>query len=317
MGNDEGMPGDRAKRQWKRRRGKETLKEKTVEKKRRTQLGIGSWTYPYHCGLGGLIRPELAVKQAMPPCELIEKAKKYNLHYVQICENSPLAHCLPQELADIRRKAEENGIKLEVGMRGAARGNLLRMIAIAEKLDAKLLRCVIDDNGYEPDLEEIIITLKSVLPVLEEKDIVLGIENHDRFKAEEFAYIMERLDSRRYGIVLDTTNSLSQEETVEEVLNWLAKYTVCLHFKDYTIVRSPGSVGLQIVGTPVGRGRQKVEMILERLGKEAQQDFSTIIEFWMPSEDNLDKTLKKEEEWAEESIPYLKKLFGETGLTGS
>ena len=230
------MPGDRAKRQWKRRRGKETLKEKTVEKKRRTQLGIGSWTYPYHCGLGGLIRPELAVKQAMPPCELIEKAKKYNLHYVQICENSPLAHCLPQELADIRRKAEENGIKLEVGMRGAARGNLLRMIAIAEKLDAKLLRCVIDDNGYEPDLEEIIITLKSVLPVLEEKDIVLGIENHDRFKAEEFAYIMERLDSRRYGIVLDTTNSLSQEETVEEVLNWLAKYTVCLHFKDYTRV---------------------------------------------------------------------------------
>ncbi len=128
---------------------------------------------------------------------------------------------------------------------------------------------------------------------------------------------MERLDSRRYGIVLDTTNSLSQEETVEEVLNWLAKYTVCLHFKDYTIVRSPGSVGLQIVGTPVGRGRQKVEMILERLGKEAQQDFSTIIEFWMPSEDNLDKTLKKEEEWAEESILYLKKLFGETGLTGS
>ena len=104
---------------------------------------------------------------------------------------------------------------------------------------------------------------------------------------------------------------------MEEVLNWLAKYTVCLHFKDYTIVRSPGSVGLQIVGTPVGRGRQKVEMILERLGKEAQQDFSTIIEFWMPSEDNLDKTLKKEEEWAEESILYLKKLFGETGLTDS
>ena len=37
----------------------------------------------------------------------------------------------------------------------------------------------------------------------------------------------------------------------------------------------------------------------------------------MPSEDNLDKTLKKEEEWAEESILYLKKLFGETGLTDS
>lgn len=281
--------------------------------KRNTQLGIGSWTYPYHCGLGGQISPDLAVAQAMLPCELIKKAKEHRLHYVQICENRPLDVYSAEELRKIRITAELNEVRLEVGMKGAYREKLRKMLDITGQLNAKLLRCVIDEPGYEPEIEEIIANLRSVLPILEERGIVLGIENHDRFKAREFAHIMEELNDRHFGIVLDTTNSLSQEEPVEEVLDCLAKYTVCLHFKDYTIVRSPGTVGLEIVGTPVGQGRQKIEMILGRLREEAQQDFSTIIEFWMPCEETLEKTLKKEQEWAEDSIRYLKKIFEEEG----
>lgn len=285
-----------------------------MKTKRKTQLGIGSWTYPYHCGLGGRIKPELAVDPTMQPYELIEKAKKHDLHFAQICENRPIDIYSMQELDELRYFAEKSEVKLEIGMKGATRENLLKMLKITERLGAKLLRCVIDGDNYEPEPDEIIETLKSILPVLQEKDIVLGIENHDRFKAKEFAAIMERLNDRHYGIVLDTTNSLSQEEPVEEVLDQLAKYTVCLHFKDYTIVRSPGTIGLEIVGTPVGQGRQKVKMILERLCEEAQQDFSTIIEFWMPCEENLEKTLEKERDWAESSIQYLKAVFAEEGI---
>ena len=286
-----------------------------MKAKKKTQLGIGSWTYPYHCGLGGRIKPELAVEHTMSPYELIEKAKLHKLHYVQICENRPIDIYSIEELKELRNFAERCEVKLEVGMRGATGENLLKMLFITEQLGVKLLRCVIDDENYEPGPDEIVETLKSVLPILEEKNIVLGIENHDRFKAKEFEFIMERLNNRHYGIVLDTTNSLSQEEPVEEVLDRLAKYTVCLHFKDYTIMRSPGTVGLEIVGTPVGQGRQKVQMILERLCNEAQQDFSTIIEFWMPCEENLEKTLKKENDWAESSIRYLKTIFEKQGMS--
>lgn len=281
--------------------------------KRKTQLGIGSWTYPYHCGLGVRIKPELAVKHAMQPYELIEKAKRHGLRFVQICENRPIDIYSPRELEEIRSFSEKNEVKLEVGMKGATKENLLKMLKITDLLGAKLLRCVIDGENYEPELGEIVENFKYVLPILKETGIVLGIENHDRFKAKEFASIMERLNDRHYGIVLDTTNSLSQEETVEEVLDCLARYTVCLHFKDYTIVRSPGTIGLEIVGTPVGQGRQKVRMILERLCEEAQQDFSTIIEFWMPCEEDLEKTLKKEQDWAESSIQFLKALLQEEG----
>ena len=285
-----------------------------MEGKRKAHLGISSWTYPYHCGLGGQISPELAEEKPMTPWELIQRAKEHRLSCVQICENRPLDVYSPQELEAIRAAAEESGIELEVGMRGASPENLRKMLAVTERLGARLLRCVLDDGGYEPEPEEIVANLRSVLPFLSEKGIVLGIENHDRFKAREFAQMMEALNDRHYGIVLDTTNSLSQEEPVEAVLDSLAKYTVCLHFKDYTIVRSPGTVGLEIVGTPVGQGRQKIREILERLQSEAQQDFSTIIEFWMPSEENLEKTLGKEEQWADSSIQYLKNLFEEEDL---
>lgn len=273
------------------------------------QLGIGSWTFPYHCGLGNTMSEALSVQNPMSPWELIQKAQEYHVNWVQICENRPLDVYTEEELKAIRNFAQERGIGLEVGMRGATLENLNRMLQITYTLGARLLRCVIDMEGYEPSIEEIIWNLESTLPVLEKYNIVLGVENHDRFKAREFAYIMERLQNKHYGIVLDTTNSLAQEESVEEVLDALARYTVCLHFKDYTIVRSPGSIGLEITGTPVGRGRQKVEMILKRLCEEAQSDFSTIIEFWMPGEENLRKTLDKEEEWAGISVSYLKEVI--------
>ena len=274
-----------------------------------TTLGIGSWTYPYHCGLGEAIRKELQIKQRMRPLELIDLAVKYQITCVQICENCPLDICSDQELEQIRDYAEEKGVRLEAGMRGATRDNLEKMLDITQKLDASLLRCVIDDGEYEPSLEEIIDVLREILPILKEKNIVLGIENHDRFRAKEFAYVMEQLNDPHFGIVLDTTNSLAQEEPVDEVLRWLAGFTVCLHFKDYTIRRSPGTIGLEIVGTPAGQGRQDIKKILDYVRLNAQQDFSTIIEFWMPPAEDIGKTLKQEDDWAEASIFYLKTLL--------
>lgn len=278
-----------------------------MEKK--TWLGIGSWTYPYHCGLGNKINEKLRVYNPMTPYDLILEAKKQGVRCVQICENRPLDIYTNIELKEIRKFAEKKGIQLEIGMRGATKENLKKMIEMTHVLGAGLLRCVIDSENYEPELEEILINLKEIQPILEKYGIVLGVENHDRFKAQQFAYIMEQLDDKHFGIVLDTTNSLSQEEKVEDVLECLAKYTVCLHFKDYDIIRGSGTIGLEIVGTAVGDGRQKTEMILERLCKDAQQDFSTIVEFWMPYEANLEKTLKKEREWAEKSVVYLQELF--------
>lgn len=277
---------------------------------RKTKLGVGSWTYPYHCNLGRQIHESLAVDCPLSPIELIDKGISCGCGYVQICENRPLDIYSEAELAEMKAYAQKHHIELEVGMRGAMPDNLKKMIGICASLGSKLLRCVVDTQGYEPTPEEIVENFREVYPMLVEHEIVLGIENHDRFQAHIFADMIAALNDRHYGIVLDTTNSLAQEETVEEVLDCLAKYTVSLHLKDYTIRRSAGTIGLEIVGTPVGQGRLKVADILARVQQEAQQDFSTIIEFWMPSATTLDETLEKELSWAEESVQYLQKALG-------
>ena len=56
------------------------------------------------------------------------------------------------------------------------------------------------------------------------------------------------------GLVVDGANSLSTEEPIDEVLQYMAPYCVCFHVKDYTIQRSNSGVGLAITGMPPGRG---------------------------------------------------------------
>lgn len=277
--------------------------------RKRTWLGIGSWTYPYHCGLGEKISPRLKFSPLMTPQELIMIAAEHDIKCVQICDNLPLDSYTNEELIQIGALAREKGVNIEAGMRGATPEKIAEMLEVSSTVGAKLLRCVIDDVGFEPSVSEIVSILSSFLPELEKRDIVLGIENHDRLLSKEFASILWQLDDPHYGIVLDTTNSLSKEEPLESVLENLAQYTVCLHFKDYTIRRSPGGVGLEIIGTPIGQGLQNVKKILDVVSVRAQQDFSTIIEFWMPADREIQYLLEEEERWAEQSIAYLKTLI--------
>lgn len=281
---------------------------KTMNEKK-TWLGIGSWTYPYHCGLGESISSALKFEPVMTAQDLISKAYENQISCVQIADNLPLEKLSSEAVRDIGSFAAERNISIETGLRGATASNISRMLNISSMLNSKLLRCVIDNGDYKPEVEEVITLFRSFLPELRERGIVLGIENHDRLLSEEFASIMSALDDPCYGIVLDTTNSLSKEEPLQTVIDNLACYTVCLHLKDYTIRRIQGSVGLEIVGTPLGQGRQNVKKILNAVKTQAQQDFSTIIEFWMPAYGSIDYLLLEEDRWVEESIDYIKGLI--------
>ncbi|MPN08659.1 hypothetical protein SDC9_155944 [bioreactor metagenome] len=210
---------------------------------------------------------------------------------------------------ELKTFAAHNCITLEIGLRGIIPKNLETYIEISHQLDVRLLRCVIDAPGFTPEFSQIHTILNQFLPLLKEHNIVLGIENHDRFTTAEFAEVIEKLDDPHYGIVLDTVNSLANEESVEQVLNNLARYTVCFHVKDYQIVRNPYGMGLLVTGTPSGKGRLDIKSIIERLRNDAQQDFSTIIELWMDREHTEGESLHKEEVWAKESISYMKEVF--------
>lgn len=275
-----------------------------VQGSKRTWLGLSSYAYPFLSGINPLQQPT----EPLTPIWLIDKAAKLNVNCVQFSDNLPLEGLSDAELATIRDYAVDHGVLLENGMRCMTPERLRRYIEISGIMNMSLLRIIVDGVNYEPTQKEIIQVLREAIPLAEQVGVVLGVENHDRLLAREYAEIVSELNHPLVGLVVDSTNSLSTEESIDEVLHWMAPYCVCCHIKDYIIKRSNSGVGLAIVGSPAGKGRQQIPMILARLRNEAKRDFSTILESWMECCPTMEETLMKEENWVLESISYLQSL---------
>jgi sugar phosphate isomerase/epimerase len=275
------------------------------QNKRHTFLGIGSYSYPFALGYNKRFLPE----KPLTALDLIEKAAGHKVKVLQLADNLYLQNLPDEQIDNISRQAREKNITLETGLRGMSTENLMRHIDLSERLGSKLLRCVIDSPGYEPDLREICATLTALRSTLQKTGITIGIENHDRFFAKEFAKIIETTGDEHVGIVLDTVNSFSKEERSLEVLDILAPYVVCFHVKDYNIQRRTDAQGLVVVGAIAGEGRLNIPHMLNVLRERAPRDFSTILEFWMEPAETLSATLAKEEYWVEKSINYLRSLI--------
>ena len=236
---------------------------------------------------------------------LLDRAVDLGVRLVQFGDNLPL-HELPAErLTALQRRAERDGITLEIGARGLTDEHLNRYVDLCCQFDARLLRFVIDAPGCEPTMDEVVAVLRKATPLLHRHRIVLGLENHDRLRASEFAGIVERVDSPNVGICLDSVNSMGAGEGLAEVVRTLAPHTVNLHVKDFGIERLPYLMGFQIDGRPAGRGLLNVPWLVAQIEPFGRCK-TAILEQWVVPEDDPSATIAKEVRWAEESMNYLK-----------
>ncbi|MEP6950378.1 MAG: TIM barrel protein, partial [Ginsengibacter sp.] len=134
------------------------------------------------------------------------------------------------------------------------------------------------------------------------------IENHDRFKAKDLEFIVQKTSTEYVGICLDTCNSLGAGEGIHEILPVLLPYTVNLHIKDFTIERVSHKMGFKVFGTPAGDGMLNIPWLLNEVSKYKKCKTATL-ELWMEEEKDIDTTIAKEKEWVEKSINYLKKYI--------
>lgn len=275
-----------------------------MDKMNKTRIGISSYAYSFAVGY-----PGFEPKRPLSAFDLVDKASALEVPVLQIADNCPLDRLSSTELKDLKAYAQQHAVELEVGTRGIETDNLERYIKVTKALNATVLRVVIDTPWHKPEFQEIIRLLTSVLPSLEDNGIVLGIENHDRFKAHVFADIIEAVDSPSVGIVLDTVNSFACEENTEQVMDALAKHTVNLHVKDFKIERVKNNMGLLVTGTPAGEGFLNIPEMQKRLQSEARTDYSTILELWMTPASDLEETLQQEDRWVRQSIAYLKQTL--------
>jgi len=266
------------------------------------QLGIGSYTFSWAIGVTGYPPPE----KPLTAIGLLKKAQALAVNVVQFCDNLPLHKISKKELDELRVTAQNMEISIEVGTRGVKPDHLLHYLEIAKLLGANILRTMIHTPDYAPDIEQAISWIREALPKFMEAGIYIAVENHDRYKSRELANLIKKVNSPYVGICLDTVNSFGALEGPEQVVKELAPYILNLHIKDFDIVRVDHQMGFIILGCPAGDGRLDIEWLLEVVKKEGKNP-NAILELWTPFSETIEKTILKENEWANKSIHFLRR----------
>lgn len=266
------------------------------------KVGLGSYALAWAIGVPGY-EPD----QPLDVFGFVRVAAEHGFSLVQIADNLPLHTLSEDDLERLRTLTKDLGLEVEVGTRGIENGNLERYLNLASFFASPILRVVVDSDTHHPEPDEVVETVQDVLPAFVEAGVTLAIENHDRFKAKDLLGIMERLNSPRVGICLDTVNSFGALEGPEVALSTLGPHVVNLHIKDFAVRREGHNMGFRIFGTPAGEGSLDIPWLISTL-KGMGREFAAILELWPPPENSPEETIVKELAWLKRSKRNLDEL---------
>lgn len=149
------------------------------------------------------------------------------------------------DLAKLRARAEQLGMWIE-GFGSAPRDNdtsaLERQLKDAKAAGAATLRiAMLSGRRYETFnsaaeweawMEVSHQAIKRAVPIAEREKIVLAIENHKDWTAEQLFNIMQTYRSRYLGVLLDFGNNIALLDDPMELTRTLAPYVKATHLKD-------------------------------------------------------------------------------------
>ena len=260
--------------------------------------GVGSFAFGW------------AIAHRRPPFDeqsLLEFASRHALPVVQLGDNLPL-HDMPVDRREsLVLEAKRHGIQLEIGARGLTETHLATYLGLCREVGATLLRFVIDVDGYAPAASDVIAIARNAVPELRAANVVLALENHDRFTAATLRAVIDGVGSQQVGICLDSANSLGAGEGLDAVSTVLADVTVNVHLKDVAIRRLPHQMGFIVEGCPLGCGRLPLAAAVDRV-RAAGRCRSVILESWTPPSASVEDTINSEAVSAEISLTALRTL---------
>ena len=216
-------------------------------------LGLGSFACAWSIGVPGYEQPA----KPMDAFGLMQFAAELGLHLVQIGDNIALDVLTPDKRNALRAASKILGVEVEVGTRGIEVKHLQEYIQIARFFNSPILRVVVDTASHHPSPDEVVSLIRQVLRELENANVTLAIENHDRFKARTFAQIVETLDHPNVGICLDTVNSFGSLEGPEVVVQTLGRQVVNLHVKEFIVRRLSHNMGFEITGVTLAFSKSR------------------------------------------------------------
>lgn len=221
--------------------------------------------------------------------QLMEYAAGIGLQNVHFSERNNLESLEPSYLQSVRNRADELGLRIEIGMRsfdrhsttfepelGSGEEQLSAMLRAAQVIGSPIVRCFLgmqnDRLGGVPIQEHIaesIRTLRAVVPLAEDLGIAIAVENHGGVDllAPELRDMIETVDSDYVGVCLDTGNPIYAAEDAVFASEILAPYVVTTHLRDSRVWATADGAAVQWV--PAGEGNVDFRQILQILQRHA------------------------------------------------
>jgi 3-oxoisoapionate decarboxylase len=170
----------------------------------------------------------------------------------------------PGYLKRLRQRAEELDMYLEIicGLPSQDTAKFEQSVSAAKEAGARCLRSAcLSGRRYETFstfdawkkfVADSKASLARAVPVLERNGMLMGLENHKDWTADELAVLLKEYSSEYLGACLDTGNNIALLDDPYELAERLAPYAVSTHFKDMALDEYKDGILLSEV--PLGEG---------------------------------------------------------------
>jgi len=246
------------------------------------KYGIAAYSFPCSCGFAQ--RDGRGIETPLDAWGLIDLAVESGLASVEFPFHASLPDLSDATIDRLRARLEETGLNLVVDTPTLNEANLRAVLPLAARAGAKVVRAMVSGvlegartgfpGGWDAHLAASEQTVRAVLPLLEEYDLTLALENHQDVTSTELLALCEALGPR-VGVTLDAANPLAVGEDVLEFARRVGPHIHNVHIKDYTIHTTAS--GYRLVRTAIGDGVVPWEILLPQI-KEVAPNASFQIE---------------------------------------
>ena len=260
-------------------------------------FGLG--TYAFYWQGSDAVEVPLSVEA------MVERTHDLGCEVFQICDYPAIFSMSGSRLSALANRANELGVKLELGIRGVGADQLLEALRIAQLLGATTVRTLLFNREEVKTMEQAERDLLSSISEYEASGIVVALETYERSPSSELVSMVERIQNEFLGICLDPANTVAALENPRDVIARCSPYVRNIHLKDFQFTRNDGWVGFQLTGACLGEGLLDVEGVLA-CAQTTHGPASIIVEHWLPWQENSHVTVEMERRWTQVAVDYLK-----------
>jgi sugar phosphate isomerase/epimerase len=261
-------------------------------------MAIGLSTYAFFW------RSSAAAPRPIGLAAMLEETRSRGGEVFQICDYPAIESMTRAQLHDVRDRAADLGIALELGTRGISLGHLDKYRELAAILDARFVRSMLHTADHKPSTAEAVDLLGVAVPRYREQGVTLGLETYEQVPTADLLTVVRSVDSPYLGVCLDPGNCVARLELPDDVIRAVAPHVVNMHVKDFAFTRQEGWVGFSLAGCPLGTGLLDYDGMIRAVRPEAR-NISQIVEHWLPRSGTLEETCRIEQEWTRHSVEFL------------